>query len=250
MYCPNCGSQNADSNKFCHKCGNQLAQPSPPGHEQIPIPGLWGVHPPDPTSNAATIGGISSLAGGGFVVLGWFVPWFSLGGLARWILSLLDIGTGLGSFGFGAGVGNGLQISLLSLTAGLAALSSDEGVVVLFGLLCWVFAGIIISIPLVAVMIIRVGLKSFEASPFQTQNDPQLKAARIRENMENVRGKSVYLFGLLATIFVMFAAIPFGTAVLGSGFYLAIFGALISFLGALFARSQVSNVQWTGTMSG
>jgi hypothetical protein len=242
MYCTNCGSQNADTSKFCHKCGHQLKEQEAPGSGPVPIPGLWLEQPGDPVAHAATIGGVSSMVGGGFVVLGWFVPWFSLLGLARWLLSSLGIGSGLGGLGLSTGVGNGLQITLLSLTAGLAAMTSDEGLLVLFGLLCWAFAGMMISIPLVAGMIIHSGFKSFESSPFQSQNTPQQKAMRLRGSMEDVKGKSVYLFVILAVIFVISAAIPFGTAVLGSGFYISIVGALVSFLGAFFAKNQLANI--------
>jgi hypothetical protein len=240
MYCTNCGSQNADTNKFCHKCGYQLAAQNDSGHAQIPIPGLGILNPPDPISQATTIGTITSVVGGGFVILGWFIPWFSLGGLVRWLMSLLGLGSVFGGLGVGTGIGNGLQISLLSLTAGLAAMNSEEGGLILVGLLCWVFAGIMLSLPIIAAAIIRLGFRTYEPSQLQSGNDPRIKAMKLRDNMQSVKDKSVYLFAVLGAIFVLSAAIPFGTAVLGSGYYLTIFGAIVSFIGAFYSKSQAS----------
>ena len=67
MNCPNCGTQNADTSKFCQVCGNKLPQ--------VPIS-----RPPDQLSQAATIGGIAGIAGGGLTILGWLLPWFFSGG--------------------------------------------------------------------------------------------------------------------------------------------------------------------------
>ena len=242
MYCPHCGAENPANSKFCHACGKALPQHAPPDAGNVKIPDIWGGTPGDPVSRAATTGGIASMFGGGLIVLGWFVPWLSLGGLASSIMSLLDVGSGIGGLGLRAGVGNGLQITLLSLTAGLAAMTADEGILVLLGLLLWVFAGMMISILVVAVIIIKEGFGIIEKSPLQSHNDPKIKAMRIRENMENVRGKSVYVFILLAVVFVISAAIPFGTGILGGGFYLTILGSIVSYLGAYFSKNQVIGV--------
>src|SRR3972149_6014846 len=76
MFCPSCGTQNVDTNKFCLKCGTALptATPRPP----ISPPG-----PPSPPRNplafAATLGGIAGMAGGAAGMIGWLLPWFSAG---------------------------------------------------------------------------------------------------------------------------------------------------------------------------
>lgn len=110
MYCPNCGTQNADNNRFCSHCGAKLpityTQVPPPEH-----PLIFYTAPSDPISHAATIGGIGGMAGGALTVLGWLVPWVSMGGLVNTLLSLLKLGSRPGLFNFGLGIGNGLQIS-------------------------------------------------------------------------------------------------------------------------------------------
>ena len=239
MFCPHCRAEIPNNSKFCAACGKAIPQQAPSDPPKGPIPGPWPVPTGDPVSRAATTGGVGSMVGGGLIVLGWFVPWLSIGGLASSIASLLGGGSGLGGLGLRAGVGNGLQISLLSLTAGLAAMTSDEGILVFLGLLLWVFAGMMVSILVVAVIIIKQGFGIIEKSPLQSHNDPKVKAMRIRENMENVRGKSVYVFVLLAIVFVISAAIPFGTGILGGGFYLTILGSIVSFFAAYLSKNQV-----------
>lgn len=48
MYCIHCGAQNADTNKFCLKCGQALAAPSAPAAQPQPT-----VLQPLPTSRVA-----------------------------------------------------------------------------------------------------------------------------------------------------------------------------------------------------
>jgi hypothetical protein len=182
------------------------------------------------------------MAGGALTILGWLVPWVSTGGLVDTLLSLLNLGSRPGLFTFGLGVGNGLQISLFSLFAGFAALGlSDqfnEGAFILLGLLLLVFAGVLISIPLMAVDIFRTGLKTFEARTY----DPEQKQSRhesIRDLLQIARNRSTSIFLILAAIFILAALIPFGTAVLGGGFYLTALGVVISYVGAFYSQSQL-----------
>ena len=241
MYCPSCGTQNADTNKFCSKCGSQLPGQNVPAPGPAPVFDPFYAHPADPVSQAATLGAISSIAGGSLALLGWFVPWFSLGGLASWLMSLLSLGSGFGPLRFGAGIGNGLQISLLALTAGLASFNSEEGIVILFGLFSLVIAGVIISIPIMAVAIIRSGFHTLETSPSGDAEHTDSKPQKIKASMESVRSQSTSIFVILAVIFILLAAVPFGTAVLGSGFYLTFLGTLVSFFGAFFAKSKIKD---------
>jgi hypothetical protein len=239
MYCPSCGTQNADTNKFCLSCGSKLPGQNASTPDPAPIFESFNVHPSDPVSQAVTTGGISSIAGGGLSLLGWFVPWFSLGGLASWLMSFLGLGSGFGPLRFGAGIGNGLQIGLLALTAGFASFNSEEGIVILFGLFSLAFAGVIISIPIMAVANIRSGFRTFEANTSGDSDGAPSRSQVIRTHLENVRSRSIPIFVILAIIFLILAAVPFGTAVLGSGFYLTVLGTLVSFFGAFFAKSKI-----------
>jgi hypothetical protein len=167
--------------------------------------------------------------GGGLILLGWLVPWVSVGGVIRGITSLLGVGSS--GLGISSGVGNGLQMALLSVSAGFLAFSAKEGIVVLLGLLLLANAGVLISIPIVAVQILRAGFSSFQQSSFQS--------AVIRDNLEQVRGKAVYLFVILAILFILLASIPFGTAVLGTGFYLCLMGSIVTYVGAYYMRDRI-----------
>ena len=80
MKCPNCEKPNADANKYCWKCGNQLPTPSKP----------VAVRNSDPITGVAIYGGITYMVGGALTVLGWLFPWFSLGGLVNTLLSFLN----------------------------------------------------------------------------------------------------------------------------------------------------------------
>ena len=241
MYCPNCGTQNADTNKFCLKCGSQLPGQNVFTPGPAPVFNPMYAHPADPVSQAATIGGICGIAGGGLTLLGWFVPWFSLGGLVGSLLSLFNASSGSSLMRFGVGVGNGLQITLLSLTAGFAALSSKEEIIVLIGLICLVLAAVLIAMPITAITILSSGFRTFEISLSGGSADTLAKSQKIKANMESVKGKSATLFAILAVFFILMAAIPFGTAVLGSGFYLTALGVIVSYVGAYFARSKVND---------
>jgi hypothetical protein len=82
MYCPNCGTPNADASKFCAKCGKAMPQSTPPAA------------PPQPNRSAASqtasvpawrTVGIIALGGGGVSVVAFFLAWlttpaFNLGG--------------------------------------------------------------------------------------------------------------------------------------------------------------------------
>ncbi len=64
MYCPQCGTKNADDASFCVQCGNPLAA------VQAPQPGIQQVGVPSATPSQASIGELASMGqrAGSFVV--------------------------------------------------------------------------------------------------------------------------------------------------------------------------------------
>lgn len=243
MFCPNCGKENADSNKFCEKCGYKLPVSTSPAPLPPLVPRPFSSGSTDPATQAALIGGISSMAGGGLTIFGWLLPWFTLGGLANTLLSLLNLGTGLNLLKLGGGIGNGLQITGMAIFAGFAAFSTNDGGAIFLGLLLMAFAGVMISIPVMAIIIIRAGFRTFESRQVSGSDHALKRETIIRGDLENVRSKSLATLVILVVIFIVAAFIPFGTAVLGGGYYLTGLGAVVSIVGSYFAKSKLKNPQ-------
>lgn len=224
MNCPYCNASNTDTNRFCLRCGQQLPKPEPSlqkaGNAQFNIA----------LPAAATV-----TAGGALSALGWFTPWVGFGAL---ISNLIRPVYGQGGWGgllnMGAGVGNGLQITLGMLVASFAAFTdSNWGWLGLFGMLV---VGFMVTLAACTVMNIQAGLKLFE-SRLAAANPSSVNA--IERRLQGVRSRSGGVLVLLVAIFILLAAIPFGTAAIGSGFYLTALGFVISYLGARFMAAQM-----------
>jgi len=216
MFCPNCGTQLAENSKYCIRCGNALQNPAPPAippRQQLPVqtPSFYSPPAPaNPMASAATIGGLSAMAGGGFVILGWATG----GGLA--ILSLIFLG---GSF--------------LGLLTGMLA-DGGGGLIIL--LLTLALAAVVLIIPVMGFLCIRTGISLIEKRAYTNHH----YLYQVKVELGELRNRVAVILGQFALIFVFTFFIPFiGTRMLGSGFYLAIFGAIIIFMGALFAQSQI-----------
>jgi len=230
MNCPNCGTQNIDSSKYCLQCGNQL----PVVQQTQSASGGLFEYPQDPVGQASTIGGLTGIIGGGLTILGWLLPWFSLGGLVNSVLRFLDLGGGLGG-GFGSGVGNGLQLTFFALLGGFAALT--EGDTFLIGLFVLIIAAILIAIPILGGINIRTGIRIFEQRA-STSSDFQYSP--LTGHLRKLRRYSTWIFVIMAIIFVIVSIIPLvGTSILASGFYLTALGAVASFFGALYSQSRI-----------
>ncbi len=239
MICPSCGNQNADSNRFCLICGHKFPDRPPlDSSQQRPPPVVARSEPRDPLSQIALICGIAGIAGGGLTVLGWLIPWFSLGGLLDALLRSVGIGATGGLLKFGSGVGSGLQVSLFLLLGSVAALSSKDAI--LFGLLGLVILGVFVSIPILGIQNVRTGIRAIERR-LASANRSIDKYALIAQ-LDSIRGRSKAIFVIMVIIFVVMTVIPFGTSVLGGGFYLTVLGAICSYLGALFSHSKLSSI--------
>mgnify|MGYP000902541016 CR=1 FL=1 len=95
MYCTNCGHANPDNSRFCEQCGTplQAGQQIPPSRPQTPpsrpqYPPSGPQYPPNrpgmgyqPPSAASTtpIWVLVSVIAGAAVILGFFLPWLSVG---------------------------------------------------------------------------------------------------------------------------------------------------------------------------
>jgi hypothetical protein len=238
MYCTNCGAQISDNSRFCNNCGSQL----PGTGKNIPPPmyqqQFYTKTPPDPISQAATIVGIGSMVGAALTVFGWLVPWLSISGLVSKLMSLLNLGLGSGLFNITAGFGSGLQISMLFLAAGFASFGMAEhsGGLFILGLFLLVISGVLFSIPIIAVSIFRIGMQTF-LQRTSGKKDSEYRKWHTQDSQITVRKRSTIIFVILVGIFLLAAIIPFGTAILGNGFYLTALGAVISFAGALISQS-------------
>ena len=146
------------------------------------------------------------------------------------------MGLGLGS-GSGllntVGVGNGLQLTLISLVGGLAILGESDGF--FLGILGLIVAFILISIVFISVNNIRLGIHLFE---LQAANGVSSHPV-VWGKMQSLRKGSAYIFIIMVGIFVILSSIPLVTAVLSGGFYLTALGAAATYLGAMFSQSKL-----------
>lgn len=200
MYCWNCGAQNPDTAKFCAKCGTQLVKPDA---DRFPEP-----KPAVTFSSPATVGGLVAMIGGVITIFGWLLPWSVLG------------------------VGNGLQIMLLALTASVAALE-DEGFIALLG---FILVVILVAIPVLGAMCIMAGVRVFE----KRNQEGAGHRAILRTNLQEIRTRGAWILGLMLLLYVLISAIPFISAAIGRGFYLTAVGGVTIFLGALVAASMIT----------
>jgi len=220
MYCPNCGTQNADSNKFCIKCGTAL--PTAPTQAPVRQPVQSQPYSPpisaprNPLASAATTGGLAGLAGGVLTVIGWLMPWT------------------------GIGLVNGLQITVTSLTGGLAALgllrNESSGLGALLGCLGIAQAAVFASIPLIGISCVRTGIRIIE---YRSSTDDWATSS-VSGELGRLRSRSAAGFVLMLVIYVLSALIPFAQLLLSNGYFVAGGGLALAFLGALFAQSQIS----------
>jgi len=234
MICPNCGTENSTANRFCLKCGHKFAIQNQPPRAQYSIPGYGSAQSvsQNPTSQAAMIGSIAGLVGGGMASLGWFLPWFSLGSLSGLLGNLIGLGYNSGLLNT-VGVGNGLQLTMITFIGGLALLGTREGV--FLALLALVVTLVLVSIIVASVNNIRLGIQLFELQATSNMNDRSI----IWGKMKSLRTGSIYSFIVMAAIFVILSSIPFVTAVLSGGFYLTALGAVVTYLGVLFAQGRL-----------
>ncbi|MCL4266963.1 MAG: zinc-ribbon domain-containing protein [Anaerolineae bacterium] len=217
MFCPNCGTQNADGSKFCSSCGKalQTTMPSTPVIRPSPLPPTYYTppRPSNPLPMVATVGSVVGMVGGVLIVIGWFLPWSSIR------------------------LGSGPQILGLLLTGGLLGGLADDGIGALFALLALGMAVVVVLIPIWGFLCGRIGMHLFE-------NRAESSKYVIQEELQRLRGRATFVLVLMAIIFVLTSLIPFlGGAVLGRGYYLMVVGAVIIFLGTLYGRSQLGSAE-------
>lgn len=208
MFCPNCGTQNPNTGKFCSSCGNDLQTTSMKEQRPFSQPSTQFT-PPKPASpfkSAATTGGLTGMAGGALCLVGWLLG----GGLP--ILSLI----------FAGGM----------LTGSLAG---DE-IGLLFLLLTLVLAGIVVYIPITGLLCVRTGISLFELRAYNGRTQTEMAKGELQLLRSRATKMLIMLF--LMAAFVSFIPL-FGKALLGQGFWLMLGGAITIFLGALFAHSQI-----------
>jgi hypothetical protein len=231
--CPK-GHENLDTSKFCQSCGDPLGESipvnPPPAPPPSPRPAKW-------YTNLALITSIVGIAGGGLIILGWLTPWFSAGGiLGNLIPTQLNPIHILSDIQLG--IGNGLQLTLL-LIAGAYAGFKTEGVGILLGLLLLVLVGVIVTIPVLAIMSIRDGLHIFELR--LTKNPSSITYQTVSNGIQAMKGRAEKIFIIMVVIFVVAAIFPGGTALLGGGFYIILLATIATYITALYVQSQLRN---------
>lgn len=232
MQCPNCNAQNADSYKFCQKCGAKLPVVTLPPKPVInPV---QASSPANPLAEAAQICFIGSAISGALIILGWFTPWFGLMGLGNLFGSGL-FSSYAGIVGKLTGVGNGLQLTLAALTATFAALGFDAGGLAFIALL---IAGFFIAVIVTGIVNIRSAIALYEARPKSPSENADKRFA-IRVHIEALRGRSLALLTIMVILFVVAAAVPFATAVLGGGFYLTLLGSVCGYASAILGQKRM-----------
>jgi DNA-binding CsgD family transcriptional regulator len=219
MFCPNCGAENADKNKFCYKCGEKLpsSQPASVANKWKPAsPYPKPAQPSDPLTTPATIGGLAGMAGGALTAIGWFMPWSSIG------------------------LGSGMQIALAAFAGGgllgaLAELGDSDAGAIMFLCLGLGVAAILALIPMSGASCVWLGVRVFETR----STGGRWEASDLRLRLQTLRSRGLTIIGLMSLIFVMVNVIPFGGAILGRWFFLTAAGGVVVFVGAMFANRQL-----------
>jgi hypothetical protein len=171
-------------------------------------------------ASVGTIGGFAGIIGGALAILGWMLPWFGLGA------ALGSLFGGIRAFSMGAG--SGLQL----LLASIAAMFSGSGSGFLIGL---ILAVVLITIPILGLANALTGIKAVERRSSAIETD----VSNIGRWTNQLRNRSAAGCIIMVLIYALISIIPFLTALLGSGFYLAAGAFVITFLGALYAKSQI-----------
>jgi hypothetical protein len=238
MYCPSCGTQNSDTNRFCMKCGTALpaaATPTPVSY--APRPAYAAASP-----NWRPVGWLT-LAAAAISILGFFLPWLSLstglfgsmlgasslqGGVSGWSLFFYNITTILPAL-FDSRSG-GLR-GMSSLPAGYAILLF-LALIDLIAIVLVLIAGLVAAVHAYRLM---------NAAPSTDNAVQQRRLRRIRSN--GIAGLvPAILFFLLIQGLLGFSfggsfggfggGATLGLNIMGLGFWLSTIGLLVT----IFAR--------------
>lgn len=237
MYCSSCGTQNADTSKFCIKCGQALSGISAqaPAYASTQSPSLPESTKTtrDSAATAALYGGIAGLVGGAISVVGWLMPWSN-----AVIVSI-----------------SGLQITLGALTGSFAGLGTLQYSNAGWILVClgFFFAAVFGAIPILGILCVRTGLSVFEYRSSHSSRYP------VQDKLDQLRSRSVKGMVIMAAIFLVplvlsalvsvavpgfFALGQLGNLLpnsgYGNGFFLSAGGFVLVYIGFRLAQSQMS----------
>jgi len=226
MNCPNCGTPNPNTARFCATCGNALpvAQVAVP----VPIPAPAA----NPITTPATIGGLVGLAGGVAVIIGWLMPWFGIGS------GYGGLEPGLSSFSIGAA--SGFQISIATLIGGLgsiglgAASGSNGGAALggVMGLLLLALFALFMAMPFMGLLNILGGNTVYG---LRSSTDDQSRI-KVTNTIQKMRSRSLTGLILLVVIFALVSLVPFLTNALGGGFFLTAIAFGTTFIGIFLTK--------------
>lgn len=251
MYCPNCGTPNDDSNKYCLKCGFAL-NPNPTDTvlqttTPAPLPVIATPKPAQPLAPGVIMGAATGLIGGAAAVIGWFMPWFGLGQVGNSLAGLFGMGGGLfGGGGLGALLGGGiggsgfqlmmLAVQVPSLANSFNAYSYNQnnpmaGVTAI----AIVAALLLLLVPILGILMFRAGMNVLPYRIGTTSMDAAGASGKLSALMRN----AALGFVLMVILFILVSQIPFAGMLLSGGFFITIGAFGVVWLLAMFARTQV-----------
>lgn len=259
MYCPKCGAQNDDTSKFCLRCGTALNPVSPGAVVESPIlaplPAIVQPKPAQPLAVGALLGSASGLIGGAAAVIGWFMPWFGLGQVGNALAGLgggllggllgggLLGGGGLGSL-LGGGIGgSGFQLMMLaiqvpSLVNSFSAYnpnSSTDSIT----MIAIVAALLLLLVPIMGILMFRAGMGVL---PYRAGTSTMNRASATDRLSDLMRDAAIG-FVLMVVLFIIVSQIPFASMLLSSGFFITAGAFGVTWLLAMFARTQVRDAK-------
>lgn len=233
MNCPNCGAPNAPSHRFCEKCGTKL--PVVFSTEPTTKPAFIKM-PQHPVARAALKGSVTGILSGGLIVFGYLIPWVSFSGILRNVLNFLDLGLGGELFNFGGmGIGSGLQLTLLAFASCLLGFTDTD--IIWMCLPGLVIGVLLLMIPIIGISNIRAGIKLFE-DHLASDEELTQREYYILDPLHTIKRRSSRLFVGMVIVFVIASALPFGTSIIGKGFFVCILGTVVGYLGVMIAQAR------------
>jgi hypothetical protein len=246
MFCPNCGTQNRDTSRFCMKCGTALATitTATPGPAPIPVPRPYA----SATPNWQPVGWIG-LASAALTIIGFFLPWLSIStGSLGGSLGLPFAGGGVSGWSmFFYNITSILPSLFDSRTGGLSGLQYVPGG---YAILLILFLLDLILIVLVPIAGVVTAVHSFRLMDSASSADGYAQQRRLRRIRSNAIGGLIPAIGLLLLIQGVLgfsfsglggglSGASLGLNLMGIGFWLSVIGLLVAiFAGPIAAPKQ------------
>lgn len=229
MKCPNCGTMNSDLSRYCMKCGTELkpVTSSPTAIEYQTTKKSGG------GSKAVQIGGITSIVGGGLVIIGWFLPLVaSMNGLQLSVILFL------------AAIFSGKYSGLLS---GYIPDADIQEYGILFTFLSFFIAFVFILLVIMGVLILIAGFRifSFKLSENSEQDASSITSyTRFQNELQKIKSKSLTILIISLVIFLVIESIPYiSLIIIGPGLIFILIGSIVALVGVFFSRNNIRELK-------